>query len=188
MIYPANLKPVRVSDLLDYSAEDLNGKSMYSLCHAADVDKIKQTHTDRKSTLSTETLTKSCISVIKKGQVMSTYFRLLNRRGGYTWMQMCATLVCNTKNENEQSILCVNYVLSGSQYSHVVMDQKQVDQPNVRIKRDEDAENQTGSPESRGEILLIKTPTQGKSQTKNMQELIVTLTQCLHYCHCTHTV
>ena len=39
------------------------------------------------------------ISVIKKGQVMSTYFRLLNRRGGYTWMQMCATLVCNTKND-----------------------------------------------------------------------------------------
>ena len=48
MIYPANLEPVRVSDLLDYSAEDLNGKSMYSLVHAADVDKIKQTHTDRK--------------------------------------------------------------------------------------------------------------------------------------------
>ena len=82
---------------------------------------------------------------------MSTYFRLLNRRGGYTWMQMCATLVCNTKNENEQSILCVNYVLSGSQYGHVIMDQKQVDQPVVRIKRDEDTDNQIGSPESRGE-------------------------------------
>jgi len=123
----------KVSDLIDYSADDLNGKSMYSLCHAADVDKIKQTHTD----------------LIKKGQVMSTYFRFLNRRGGYTWMQMCATLVCNTKNENEQSILCVNYVLSGSQYGHVIMDQKQVDQPVVRIKRDEDTENQLGSPESR---------------------------------------
>ena len=57
---------------------------------------------------------------------MSTYFRLLNRRGGYTWMQMCATLVCNTKNENEQSIICVNYVLSGNQYGHVVMDSNQV--------------------------------------------------------------
>ena len=85
---------------------------------------------------------------------MSTYFRLLNRRGGYTWMQMCATLVCNTKNENEQSILCVNYVLSGSQYSHVVMDHRQIDQPTVRIKRDEDAENQLGSPESRGQSGL----------------------------------
>ena len=38
----------RVSDLLDYSADDLTGKSMYSLVHAGDVDKIKQTHVDRK--------------------------------------------------------------------------------------------------------------------------------------------
>ena len=91
--------------------------------------------------------------VIKKGQVMSTYIRFLNRRGGYTWMQMCATLVCNTKNENEQSIICVNYVLSGSQYSHVVMDREQVDQPMVRIKHDTDDasvvdQGHTGSPDS----------------------------------------
>ena len=37
-----------MSDLLDYSAEDLTGKSMYSLVHAADVDIIKQTHVDCK--------------------------------------------------------------------------------------------------------------------------------------------
>ena len=73
--------------------------------------------------------------VIKKGQVMSNYYRLMNRQGGqryccyqldldqsehiswlwksggYTWMQICATLVCNTKNSDEQSIICVNYVL-----------------------------------------------------------------------------
>ena len=73
--------------------------------------------------------------------------------------QMCATLVCNTKNENEQSIICVNYVLSGSQYSHVVMDKEQVDQPMVRIKHDEDAVSpdtgHTGSPDScRGNYYL----------------------------------
>merc|ERR1719270_1457654 len=127
----------KVADLLDYSADDLTGKSLYALCHGGDVDKIKQTHTD----------------LIKKGQVMSTYIRFLNRRGGYTWMQMCATLVCNTKNENEQSIICVNYVLSGSQYSHVVMDREQVDQPMVRIKHDTDDasvvdQGHTGSPDS----------------------------------------
>ena len=81
-------------------------------------------------------------------------------------MQMCATLVCNTKNENEQSILCVNYVLSGSQYGHVIMDQKQVDQPVVRIKRDEDTENQLGSPESRGEERLDKQQPGGDSLRK----------------------
>lgn len=49
--------------------------------------------------------------VLNKGQVMSNYFRLLNKRGGYTWMQACATLICNVKNAEEQSIICVNYVL-----------------------------------------------------------------------------
>ena len=39
---------LRVCDLLDYTADDLTGKSMYSLVHAADVHKIKQTHVDCK--------------------------------------------------------------------------------------------------------------------------------------------
>merc|ERR1719192_1334104 len=126
----------KVCDLLDYSADDLTGKSMYSLVHAADVHKIKQTHVD----------------LIKKGQVMSNYYRLMNRQGGYTWMQICATLVCNTKNSDEQSIICVNYVLSGSQYSSVVMASEQVDQPQMQIKSDHSDDDQggtrNGSPES----------------------------------------
>ena len=51
------------------------------------------------------------LAVLNKGQVMSNYFRILNRTGGYSWMQSCATLICNTKNADEQSIICVNYVL-----------------------------------------------------------------------------
>jgi len=73
---------------------------------------------------------------------------LMNRRGGYTWMQICATLVCNSKNSDEQSIICVNYVISGSQYSSVVMDKEQVNQPNVRVKTDEDGDVRNASPES----------------------------------------
>jgi hypothetical protein len=41
-------------------------------------------------------------------------------------MQTCATLVCNTKNNDEQSIICVNYVLSGPQYGSIVMSKEQV--------------------------------------------------------------
>ncbi len=41
-------------------------------------------------------------------------------------MQTCATLVCNTKNNDEQSIICVNYVLSGPQYANIVMSKEQV--------------------------------------------------------------
>ena len=50
-------------------------------------------------------------AVIQKGQVMSPYFRLLNKTGGYTWVQICATVVVNNKNGDEQNIICVNYVI-----------------------------------------------------------------------------
>lgn len=50
-------------------------------------------------------------TVIQKGQVMSPYFRLLNKTGGYTWVQICATVVVNNKNGDEQNIICVNYVI-----------------------------------------------------------------------------
>ncbi len=75
--------------------------------------------------------------MIHKGQVMSNYYRIINKSGGFTWMQTCATLICNNSNnksasssstqtsstnttnnsgsnnneEQEQSIICVNYVL-----------------------------------------------------------------------------
>jgi len=91
---------------------------MYSLCHAEDVDKIKKMHTD----------------LIKKGQVMSHYYRLLNRRGGYTWMQTCCTLVCSSKNSDEQQIISVNYVLSQAQFSTYVMSLDQVNEPPVSLQ------------------------------------------------------
>merc|ERR1719340_182384 len=96
----------KVSELLDYTAEEMTGMSLYALCHGEDVCKLKSTHED----------------LLNKGQVMSNYYRILNKSGGYSWMQSCATLICNTKNADEQSIICVNYVLSGPQFANIVMD------------------------------------------------------------------
>jgi len=50
-------------------------------------------------------------AVIEKGQVLTGYYRLMNKSGGYTWLQTCATVVCSTKNADEQNIICVNYVI-----------------------------------------------------------------------------
>lgn len=50
-------------------------------------------------------------AVINKGQVMTQYYRVMNKNGGYTWVQTCATVVCNSKNAEEQNIICVNYVI-----------------------------------------------------------------------------
>lgn len=45
----------RVSDLLDFIAEDLSGRSLYTLCHAEDVRLLRKAHTDRKSFFSIPT-------------------------------------------------------------------------------------------------------------------------------------
>ena len=42
------LKYFRVSELLDYTADDLTGQSLYALCHGEDVHKMKKTHEDCK--------------------------------------------------------------------------------------------------------------------------------------------
>lgn len=51
------------------------------------------------------------VSVMNKGQVLTHYYRIMNKLGGYTWMQTCATVVCSSKNAEEQNIICVNYVI-----------------------------------------------------------------------------
>lgn len=49
--------------------------------------------------------------MLNKGQVLTDYYRLMNRHGGYVWMQTCATIICNAKNVDEQNIIAINYVL-----------------------------------------------------------------------------
>ncbi|XP_023222499.1 protein trachealess-like isoform X3 [Centruroides sculpturatus] len=110
----------RVSELLDYTAEEMTGKNMYLLCHGQDVQKLRQCHID----------------LIHKGQVMSEYYRVMNKTGGYTWIQTCATIICNNKSSEEQSIICVNYVLSGTEYQNYVMDCSQMRHTN-NLKSDE---------------------------------------------------
>ncbi|KAG8186224.1 hypothetical protein JTE90_008751 [Oedothorax gibbosus] len=110
----------RVSELLDYSAEELTGTSMYTLCYAQDVEKLRKCHID----------------LLQKGQVMSGYYRLMSKNGGYTWLQSCATVICNSKNAEEETIICVNYVLSNVEYPHCVMDFCQL--PSSRDLRNDD--------------------------------------------------
>ena len=135
-----------MSELLDYTAEELTGQSMYALCHGEDVHKLKNTHEDCKFQKNTPKSSKFIkkksqisifFSVLNKGQVMSNYYRILNKSGGYSWVQSCATLICNTKNADEQSIICVNYVLSGPQFADIVMDTCQTDSKlGIAIKDD----------------------------------------------------
>lgn len=51
----------------------------------------------------------------------------MNKNGGYTWIQTCATIVCNAKNNDEQHIICVNYVISARENTNLIMDQCQLE-------------------------------------------------------------
>lgn len=64
--------------------------------------------------------------VINKGQVLTHYYRIMNKNGGYTWVQTCATVVCSIKNADEQNIICVNYIISGKENCNLVLDQCQL--------------------------------------------------------------
>eukprot|EP00099_Drosophila_melanogaster_P001160 NP_001036575.1 trachealess, isoform B [Drosophila melanogaster] len=122
----------RVSDLLDYSPEDLVNKSLYSLCHAEDANRLRKSHSD----------------LIEKGQVLTGYYRLMNKSGGYTWLQTCATVVCSTKNADEQNIICVNYVISNRENENMILDCCQLEPSPDSIKHEEGLGNDksSGSP------------------------------------------
>ncbi|XP_064546292.1 protein trachealess isoform X7 [Drosophila montana] len=122
----------RVSDLLDYTPEDLVNKSLYSLCHAEDANRLRKSHTD----------------LIEKGQVLTGYYRLMNKSGGYTWLQTCATVVCSTKNADEQNIICVNYVISNRENENLILDCCQLEPSVDSIKHEEGLGNDksSGSP------------------------------------------
>ncbi|XP_014223090.2 protein trachealess isoform X1 [Trichogramma pretiosum] len=129
----------KVSELLDYTADELTGKNLYTLCHGEDANRLRKAHMD----------------LIHKGQILTHYYRLMNKSGGYTWMQTCATVVCNSKNADEQNIICVNYVISGREYANLIMDCCQLEDSGVTgVKREDTAGNdpENGSPDAdRGE-------------------------------------
>ncbi|VVC95061.1 unnamed protein product [Leptidea sinapis] len=124
----AHCEPSRVQELLGYTAEELTGKNLYALCHGEDANKLRKCHVD----------------LINKGQVLTHYYRIMNKHGGYTWMQTCATVVCSSKNAEEQNVICVNYVISGREYPNTVMDCCQLEESVQGVKREE----ATGDPEN----------------------------------------
>ncbi|XP_015590968.1 protein trachealess isoform X2 [Cephus cinctus] len=128
----------KVSDLLDYTADELTGKNLYALCHGEDANRLRKSHVD----------------LIHKGQVLTHYYRMMNKSGGYTWLQTCATVVCNSKNAEEQNIICVNYVISGREYENLIMDCCQLEDGVTGVKREDATGNdpENGSPDAdRGE-------------------------------------
>lgn len=121
----------KVQDLLDYAPEEIVGRNLYTLCHGEEVNKLRKCHLD----------------LINKGQVLTHYYRMMNKNGGYTWVQTCATVVCNSKNNDEQNIICVTYIVSGKEQANIIMDCCQYEPVKVEEK-ESIKENGSKSPDT----------------------------------------
>ncbi|XP_045466731.1 hypoxia-inducible factor 1-alpha isoform X2 [Harmonia axyridis] len=85
-----------MKNVLGYYEEELLGKSVYEYHHAMDSDSIISAY--------------KCL--FSKGQCETTKYRFLAKNGGYVWVLTQATLIYD-KTGKAQSVVCVNYVISG---------------------------------------------------------------------------
>lgn len=77
---------------------------------------------------------------------MTHYYRILNKSGGYTWIQSCATVICNAKNNDEQHIICVNYIIGPRENTNIIMDQCQLEIIKREIREPASVEKEIKSP------------------------------------------
>lgn len=72
----------------------------------------------------------------------------MNKKGGNTWVQTCATVVCNSKNADEQNIICVNYVVSNRENENLILDCIQLENGLDNLIKHEEvvSDNGAGSP------------------------------------------
>ncbi|XP_078097205.1 neuronal PAS domain-containing protein 3-like [Mustelus asterias] len=121
----------RISDYMDLSTTDVVGKNCYHFIHAEDVEGIRHSHLD----------------LLNKGQVVTKYYRWMQKNGGYMWVQSSATISINVKNGNEKNIIWVNHVLSKPEHRETPMDISQL--PLAAIKSSKQLELSDSESDSR---------------------------------------
>ncbi|XP_031627182.1 protein single-minded isoform X2 [Contarinia nasturtii] len=100
----------RVSQLTEFSPQELIEKTLYQYIHAADVQHIRDSH----------------LILMYKGQVTTRYYRFLTKSGGWIWMQSYATVVQNSRSSRPLCIVSVNYVLSNKEVKDLVLSEVQM--------------------------------------------------------------
>ncbi|XP_074075286.1 neuronal PAS domain-containing protein 1 [Macrotis lagotis] len=100
----------RISDYMDVGPSELIGRSCYQYIHGEDVAGIRQSHLD----------------LLDKGQVVTGYYRWLQRAGGFIWLQSVATVAISGKSPGERHVVWVSYILSQVESSHMALDASQL--------------------------------------------------------------
>uniref|UniRef100_A0A671SCD2 Hypoxia inducible factor 1 subunit alpha, like 2 n=1 Tax=Sinocyclocheilus anshuiensis TaxID=1608454 RepID=A0A671SCD2_9TELE len=102
----------RVVKLTGFCDTELLGQSMYQYYHPSDSQQIRKAH----------------VYLLSKGQVSTGKYRLLHGHGGYVWAETDASLVCNSRTGVPESVVCINYILSGVEQPDLTYLLKQTEQ------------------------------------------------------------
>ncbi|XP_059382471.1 hypoxia inducible factor 1 subunit alpha, like 2 isoform X2 [Carassius carassius] len=102
----------RVVKLTGFHDTELLGQSVYQYYHPSDCQKIHKAH----------------VYLFSKGQVSTGKYRLLHGHGGYVWAETDASLVCNSRTGVPESVVCINYILSGVKQPDLTYLLKQTEQ------------------------------------------------------------
>ncbi|CAB1348618.1 unnamed protein product, partial [Coregonus sp. 'balchen'] len=91
------------------------------------------------------------LSPVEVGQVVTGYYRWLQRRGGYLWVQSCATVSINHKAPHERNVIWVNYVISRTELPDTPLDLLQLPE-SLRAERLKASSSPSEhSPQARGD-------------------------------------
>ncbi|XP_017518682.2 neuronal PAS domain-containing protein 1 isoform X5 [Manis javanica] len=118
----------RVSDHMDLGPSELVGRSCYQFVHGQDAARIRQSHLD----------------LLDKGQVMTGYYRWLQRAGGFVWLQSVATVAVSGKSPGERHVLWVSHVLSQAEGGQTPLDAFQLP---ARVAREDVSSPEPEPPE-----------------------------------------
>ncbi|KAF7663332.1 hypothetical protein LDENG_00211930 [Lucifuga dentata] len=108
----------RISEYMDLTPAEVVGHTCYHFIHVEDLENLRQSHED----------------LLRKGQVVTGYYRWLQRRGGYLWIQSTATVSINHKAPHERNVIWVNFVLSPTELPDTPLDLLQLPE-SVRAER-----------------------------------------------------
>lgn len=123
----------RIHRFMDYFARDIVGISAYDFYHANDISAIQGHHA----------------KFLTKGQVLTKYYRWMNKNGGWVWMQTKASLIPHPTNPELKQMLCLNYIVSDVEHRGVVLGMTQLEdkpsmEPRAYITEVENESDETG--------------------------------------------
>lgn len=89
-----------ITNYVGYEPDSLVAKSVFDYYHAQDCNSVE----------------KSFKILFEKGQVETNRYRFLSKGGGYVWIVTQATILNDHKGLKPESVMCINYVISGVEH------------------------------------------------------------------------